>query len=371
MPLSSSPVRVLLVDDSPHALVVLQRMLAGAPQIEVVGTAANGREGLEMAARLKPDVVCTDFKMPVMDGLEFTRRLMRENPRPVLVFSSQIIGEASDEEKQLFRDAGALEMVVKPGLGVVTEADTRELVARINRLAGVVVMRPHHRTASSTTASSTTAKTPISSATGFVDEAPVSIRQAPRIVAIGASTGGPQTLEMILALLPADYPLPIVCVQHISNGFVSGLADWLNGSVAPRVMMAPLGEKPLPGHVYLAPDESHLVLDASGRMNASFEAPFEGHKPAANVLFRSVAARFGAASLGVLLTGMGSDGAAGMLELHKVGSTTVAQDEASCVVFGMPAQAIKLGAARHVLAPDAIARLLLRVGASVEADRGR
>ena len=288
--------------------------------------------------RLRPDVVCTDLHMPRMDGLALTRELMARHPLPILVLSVSV---QAGQEHNIFRmlDAGALDVLAKPRGGA--EADfgsiARDLVTKIRILSGVKVIRERRAARRS----------------GALPSLPSFARTAaaasPRLIGIGASTGGPQALDTILRQLPADFPLPLVCVQHIARGFMAGLVAWLSCSCRIRVCTAEDGAKPRAGTAYFPADARHLEIDAAGRFRNSPTAPVGGHRPSVDVAFGSLARCYGAAAVGVLLTGMGQDGAQGMLDIGRAGGITIAQDEESSVVFGMPGRAIELGAARHVL----------------------
>jgi len=337
-----TPIRVLLVDDSPVALTILQRVLSAAPEIEVVGTARNGREALALIPQLQPAVICTDLHMPVMDGLELTREVMLRYPRPILVVSVSV---QKDNAQNIFRllEAGAIDVCPKPRSGLASDYEpvTQELIGKIKILAGVVVFRKH-RQASPAPASPNN----------------VQPRGPVRIVAIGASTGGPQALHTILTALPPDFPVPVLCVQHISEGFLQGLVDWLAAQCRLKVKIAQPGERPLPGTMYFPPERTHLEIDDNGRLTCSLAPPLEGHRPSVTVTFWSIARYYGSAAVGVLLTGMGRDGAEGMQAIAQGAGITIAQDEESCAVFGMPKQAIDLGAVRYVLPVHDIARML-------------
>jgi two-component system chemotaxis response regulator CheB len=186
---------------------------------------------------------------------------------------------------------------------------------------------------------------------------------SPRIIGIGASTGGPQALERVLGHLPADFPLPLLCVQHIAEGFMHGLVTWLASCCRIRVGIAKEGAQPLSGTAYFPPDDRHIEIDDAGAFRCSSALPFGGHRPSVDIAFSSLARRYGAAAVGVLLTGMGSDGAQGMLDITRAGGLTIAQDEESSVVFGMPKRAIELGGARHVLPLDQIGPALCGLAA--------
>ena len=345
--MSPKTIRVLLVDDSPLALVVLQRMLATSPDIEVVGTAANGREALELVPRLQPALICTDYHMPEMDGLEFTRQVMARFPVPILVVSSAV-GDADTDRVFALLEAGAVDVFPKPRRGPLADAlASEQLIKKVKIVAGVWVRARLPKEAAGQAAPS-----PIRSL-------PRPALRPPRLLAIGASTGGPQALQTILSQLPAHYPLPILCVQHISAGFLPGLVNWLGGHCKAKVQIARSGDTPQAGHVYFPAENTHLVIDRQGRMQTSEEPAFDGHRPSVNVTFRSAAEYYGEAAIGVLLTGMGRDGGEGMQALVRTGALTIAQDEASCVVFGMPRDAVERGAARVVLPLNDIARALI------------
>ncbi len=356
MPLPNLPsrIRVMLVDDSPLALELIGRALAVAPDIEVVGTASNGLDALNKIPVLAPQVVCTDFHMPRMDGLQLTKEIMQRHPLPVLVMSGSL---QPDQQDNIFAmlEAGALDVLAKPIGGKDRDMSLMvgDLIYKIRVLSGVKVFRRF---------GDRPAGVP---ATGFPgrprpDMAKTS-GEAARIVGIGASTGGPLALETILGALPEDFPLPIVCVQHISHGFVRGLADWLNTGCKLHVCIAQEGTVPQPGVVYFAGDNRHLELDNRGRFKASKPSVAGGHCPSVDVALSSLARCHRSAVVGILLTGMGEDGARGLLEINRAGGFTIAQNEESSVVFGMPKAAIDLGAADRVLPVSDIAGALQQI----------
>ena len=339
---SRNPIRVVLVDDSPVAIYVLKKILASVSDIEVVGTAENGKQGLKLVSELNPDVICTDLHMPVMDGLEFTRKVMQLRPTPILVVS---ISVSEDKTSNVFNllQAGAVDVLAKPQDGM--RHDDRhlahELVRKIRLLSGVVMFSPlknHKRGATE----------------------PVDILEpkgGTEIIVIGSSTGGPQALATLLPALPADFRTPIVCIQHITHGFLPGLIDWLNETSRLRVTEAMAGESPQPGHVYFSREDAHLTIAESGKFSY-LKHDGTGICPSVDKTMNSVADYYGRHAIGVPLTGMGDDGARGMLRIAQSGGLTIAQDEASCIVFGMPKRAIELGAAKHTLSLHGIAKML-------------
>jgi two-component system chemotaxis response regulator CheB len=350
--MASDKITVLIVDDSPIAILLLKRILARAADIEVVGSAQDGREGLRLIDQLNPQVVCTDLHMPVMDGLELTRAIMRAFPRPVLVVSVSVYKDSPSAFRLL--EAGALDVVAKPRQEneVNFQDIAAELISKVRILAGVKVFR--HARPERTLASPTLA---LQALDGLA--APV------KVVTVGASTGGPPVLQTILSHLPRDFSLPVVVVQHISKGFLSNLVSWLGGSCSLRVSIAQAGELPYGGGVYFAPEGKHQMFDREGRFVLSSSPPVLGHRPSVTQTMRSAVACHGAGVAGLLLTGMGNDGAEGMLDIARAGGMTIAQDERSCVVFGMPKQAISLGAVKLVLPLEAITDCLIRLQGKV------
>ena len=340
-----SEIRVLLVDDSPIAITLLKRMLYTSPEIQVVGTARNGKEALELIPQLKPTVICTDLHMPVMDGFELTKRVMEEYPTPILVVSVSV---QKDRVHNIFRllEAGAVDVFPKPRTGLDSDYErlTQELIQKIKVLSGVLVFRKERKE-----------PVPVRKMQPKIEE------MSFRIAVIGASTGGPQALQTILTQLPYNFPLPVICIQHISKGFMTGLVDWLIPQCKIKIKFAQSGELPIPGTVYFAPEETHLIVDNKGRLMAFAEPSPNGFRPSITVTMKSVADAYGSKAIGILLTGMGKDGAEGMMAIARAGGITVVQDEESSVVFGMPKAAIELGAARYVLSPNDIAGMLVQL----------
>ncbi|MEN8198975.1 MAG: chemotaxis-specific protein-glutamate methyltransferase CheB [Thermodesulfobacteriota bacterium] len=345
------PIKVLIVDDSPVVVLVLQRILSSDPDIEVVATAENGEEALRLIKRLEPDVVCTDYHMPKMNGYQLTRKIMAESPRPILVVSVSVQEHQQENIFQLL-EAGAVDILPKPRSGFQLDSkEANDLRARVKLLAGVKVVRRRLAPLLSDNNLNTT---------------PVNEGQEPEIVAIGASTGGPNAILEILSALPGNFPLPIVCVQHISTGFLLPMIRWLDQDTRLRVKVAEENEQPHPGYVYFPQEHTHLIMNSMGRLDLSKEDPVSGHRPSVDRLFQSIAKRYDSHSICVLLTGMGADGASGMAAVARAGGRTIAQDEESSVVFGMPKEAIALGAVKDVLPLDQIGILLNTLVESVK-----
>ena len=353
------PLRVLIVDDSEVQRNLLAALFDADPELTVVGRAVDGLGAIHYAATLHPDVITIDLRMPGLDGLEATRQIMQATPTPIVMVTAGV----SADDQRIAREAlaaGVLACVPKPAAGLRGERAAAELVETVKRMARVRVIRRWSPERSATGQLRPSPERPL---TGQLDAArttaPLAARP-PALVAIGASTGGPQALQAILTRLPADFSLPIVVVQHIAEGFAASVVDWLAPQCALPFMIAQAGMRLDQPGIFLAQTGQHLVVQGQ-QLGLSDAPPIRGHRPSATILFRSVAASYGARAIGILLTGMGDDGAAGLADLHAAGGLTIAQDKASSVVFGMPAAAIELGVVDHVLAPAQIPALLLRL----------
>ena len=354
-----SPIKILLVEDSPVVTIVLKRIFDSSPEIQVVGTASNGLEALELIPKVQPEVICTDLNMAPMNGLEFTQEVMKKYPLPILVISASVqVGDTQNVFQLL--TAGALDVFPKPINGLVSDYARlgNQLIAKIKILSGVKVFTRHPKMVQTEDNKKIVKITQVPVHNYKLSNENVKSPTI-KVLAIGASTGGPQALYAIISKLPANFPVPVICVQHISEGFLQGLVDWLGYESKLPVKIAGLGELPQAGIVYFPPEKRHLELDAQGRFIYSKSDNFAGHCPSITVTFKSVAKFYGRAAAGVLLTGMGRDGAEGMVAIAQLGGLTIAQDEATSVVFGMPKEAIALGAAQHVLPISAIAPLIL------------
>ena len=336
-------IRVLVVDDSNSVRALLMHILGTAPGLAVVGCAADGEEALKLARELQPDVITMDLHMPRMDGFEAIRRIMRECPTRIVVVSG------SDDRAEVdasFRAiaAGALVLVRRPpGIGNPAHADSaRDFVRTVKAMAEVRVVRRW----------------------SDARRAARPLQGAPRrLVAIGASTGGPTVLRDILAELPADYPLPVVIVQHLAPGFMDGLATWLGEASGYPVDVLKDGAPLAGGRACLVPEGWQATL-GPGLVGRLVPAPPEhGMCPSVSHLFRAIDPDLRAATAAVLLTGMGKDGAAELKLLREHGALTIAQDRASAVVYGMPGEALRLDAAMLVLEPAEIGKVLARLPA--------
>ncbi|MEM8614739.1 MAG: chemotaxis-specific protein-glutamate methyltransferase CheB [Cyanobacteria bacterium P01_H01_bin.105] len=346
-------IRVLVVEDSPVALAILKKILNSSPDIEIVGTAKTGLEGLALIPDIQPDVICTDFFMPHMNGLEFTSEVMLRYPRPILVVSASVQEEEDTHRIFQLLEAGAVDILPKPkaGLDTANMLLKQALINKIKVLSGVKVFKKKQRKTSSHQQISA----------NYQVTSSVKLSSRPKILAVGSSTGGPLALQSVLTSFPPDFPLPIVCVQHISLGFLQGLIDWLAESCSLSIQIASVGERPKPGNVYFPPERQHLEINHQGRFSHSQLPPIDGHCPSVTTLFESIAQFYGRRTIGILLTGMGRDGADGMKAITDAGGLTIAQDEATSVVFGMPKEAISLGAAHHILPIQSIGPTVLKI----------
>ncbi len=342
-------IKVLIVDDSALMRALLTEIINGAPDLEVVGSAPNPLEAREMIKTLNPDVLTLDVEMPRMDGLEFLDRLMRLRPMPVVMISS--LTERGSEVTLQALEIGAVDFVAKPRAENVTAlqlyADEIRDKIRAARSAHLK-RRPGETPKASPPAGS-----------GFSSR-----MLQDSIVAIGASTGGTEAIREVLSALPPDIP-GVVMAQHMPESFTGSFARRLDSLSRLTVVEAQGGERILPGHAYLAPGHSHLLVKRIGGhfvTELSQSEPVNRHRPSVDVLFRSVAEQAKARAIGVILTGMGKDGAQGMLEMRKAGAWNIGQDEESCVVYGMPREAATIGAVDEV-APlgDVATRILARL----------
>jgi two-component system, chemotaxis family, protein-glutamate methylesterase/glutaminase len=341
-------IKVLIVEDSQVARDFLTFILSSDPAIKVIGTARDGEEAVRAVREMRPDVVTMDIVMPNMDGYEATRIIMETTPTPIVIVSAS--WDPKEVEKT-FRamEAGALAAIPKP-VGVDHpdyKKSARDLIQTVKLMSEVKVIRrrPQERKGAVISGKSTGGMNPPAT-------------PDPKAVAIGASTGGPPAIEKILAGLPKDFPVPLLIVQHIAAGFVQGFADWLAHSSGLPVKVAAHGEQLLPGHAYVAPDDLQMGVENGGRIMLSSSEPENGLRPSVSWMFRSVSDAFGKNAIGVLLTGMGKDGAQELKRMKEQGAVTIAQDRESSIVYGMPGEAVTINAAAYVLSPAGIAEFL-------------
>lgn len=356
-----SKIRVLVVDDSALMRQLLTQLLSHDPSIEVVGAAPDPIRAWEQIQRLRPDVLTLDVEMPRMDGLEFLSRLMRAHPMPVVMCSS--LTERGCETTLQALELGAVDFVNKPKIDLQrgVEVLAGELIAKIKAAVGSRPRTRDGKTALRPGAPATAV------ATARAPSRPTLRRTTEVILAIGASTGGTEAILEVLSGLPADCP-GVVIVQHMPETFTRHFAQRLDSLCAVRVKEAADGDRVLPGHVLIAPGGAqHMQVYRSGaqtfvRLLAS--PPVNHHRPSVDVLFESCATALGANVVGAILTGMGGDGARGLLQMRQAGARTLAQDEATCVVFGMPKEAIACGAAEFTVPLGGVAAALLRLSGS-------
>jgi two-component system chemotaxis response regulator CheB len=336
-------IRIVVVDDSQTARELLVALYESAG-LRVVGVGKTGEDAVTLVIKHKPDVVSMDVIMPKMDGLEATRAIMREHPTPIVVVTASLMRSDTDIAFEALK-AGALAAVQKPG--IEDPVTCEKLIETVKLMATVAVIRrwsenkPHAR------------KDLISPIAGDI--------KGIRLIGIASSTGGPGVLAQILGPLPKNFPIPIMIVQHVTNGFATGLAEWLNEQMKLNVALAGHGDIPKAGLVLLPPDDYHVQVNKNGAVELSKAPPYKGLRPSANYLFNTMARFYGASGMGIILTGMGDDGAEGMEAMYKTGALTFAQDEDSCVVYGMPAEAVKRKAVKQTLTPDQISQYLMNI----------
>ncbi|MBF0181063.1 MAG: response regulator [Magnetococcales bacterium] len=337
--------RVLIANASPGERALLRQLLAADPAIVVAGEAVNGRQAVEMTRSLLPDLLLMGLHLPVMTGLQAIEEIMCHKALPILAISS-------DNDTGFVPTAmerGALEV-----LGInECQNGAMDLPARVRLLAGVTVVTRRKR--------STPPPLPVppSIALPLMPD-PTALRY-PRLFAIAASTGGPQALAKILPALPADFPAPVVVAQHLSDGFAQGIADWLDSLCRLRVRLAAEGEFPTAGEIHIVSSEAHCILTPARRYTCVARSPLDIYHPSCDLLLESAGEILGHRAVGIILTGMGQDGARGMARIHARGGVTLAQDEATSLIYGMNAAAIQTGVVQRVLPLEAIAGEMIRL----------
>lgn len=336
-------IRVLVVDDSLFMRAAIAKLLSGDGRFEVVGQAKDGQEAVDKVALLRPDVVTMDFNMPRLNGAEAVREIMARRPTPVLMFSAHTRQGARETFEAL--SAGAVDFVSKPSGEVSPDlrAIADDLVAKLVAASGA---RPQ-------------ALAPILQAK---PTRPVQLTTwpptGPRILVVAVSTGGPSALQRLIPALPASVKFSALIVQHMPANFTATLAERLNAISAVTVREAQTGDRPIAGVVYVAPGDRHLEVNERGSLRLGDGAPVNGCRPSADVTMAGAARAFGARAIGLVMTGMGRDGAAGLSAIKQLGGVTLAQDQASSVIFGMPKAAIDAGVVDEVVPLDQLARRL-------------
>jgi len=353
-PTPSKKFRVLVVDDSAFMRKVLETIFNADDQLQVVGHAKDGREAVSLAESLKPDVITMDINMPHMDGLQATAQIMTTNPHPIVVVSSESKEGAASTLKAL--ELGAIEFVAKPSSGIDLDMQTvkEELLRKVRMAAKVRVVRTASRLASTVQAIKGTATPAAPAAASRASQSASSDQRFP-IVVLAASTGGPATVMRLAPGFTRDFPAAIFLVQHMPAAFTTQYAAQLAEFTSIRVKEAEANESVLPGTLYICPGAQHLRVSSAGRIQLdNTSGRINGYLPNIDITMQSVAAYAGAMSIAAVLTGMGNDGAAGAKAIKSAGGLVLAQDEATAVIFGMPQEAIKLGAVDHVLSIDDI-----------------
>jgi two-component system, chemotaxis family, protein-glutamate methylesterase/glutaminase len=357
-------IKVLCVDDSALIRSLMTEIINSQPDMTVVATAPDPLVARELIKQHNPDVLTLDVEMPRMDGLDFLEKLMRLRPMPVVMVSS--LTERGNEITLRALELGAVDFVTKPKVGIRDGMlDYAEKLADKVRAAARARVRAHHAPAAPAAGAAThTHAAHGHAAAQAASPAPMinnPLVSTEKLIIVGASTGGTEAIREVLQPLPPDAPAVLIA-QHMPPGFTKSFAQRLNGLCRITVKEAEHGERVLPGHAYIAPGHAHLLLARSGAnyiAHLSDDPPVNRHRPSVDVLFRSAALHAGKNAIGVILTGMGRDGAAGLLEMRRAGAYTLAQDEASCIVFGMPREAIAMGGADEIASLSDMSRRVM------------
>ncbi len=347
-----SKIRVLVVDDSAVAREMISRILNRSLDIEVVGYAENGKEAIRKTGILKPDIITMDIRMPTMDGYKATEQIMAYYPTSILILAASLDELGLNSVFKALK-TGALDVIEKPSLEEDwsdLESFNRELVNKVKLLSKItVISHPKGRLRQGYEIHK------VISSRGFC------------IVAIGSSTGGPGALSKILSRFERDFSAGIVIAQHLSDSFIKGLARWLDSESRISVKEAKDGEAVHPGVALISPASYHMQVGNGGKIKLIDSSKIQGVKPSADILLSSVAEVYGPKAIGVILTGMGSDGAKGLKKVREKGGVTIAQDESSCVVFGMPKEAIEVGAVDRIVPLDSIGEEIINLVSSTTA----
>ncbi|MBM4066698.1 MAG: chemotaxis-specific protein-glutamate methyltransferase CheB [Planctomycetes bacterium] len=338
-------VKVLIVDDSGFTQEVLKTILEKDSAIQIIGMAEDGRKAIELTQKLKPDVIVMDINMPAMNGFEATEHIMAYCPTPILILSSVIDKEGVFTTFNALA-AGAVDVMEKPSMLPSNSWSSigDVLIKKIKSISKAKVV--------------THVKGRVKEFSPHVKPVSLIKSNTPEIVGIGASTGGPSVVMQILKSIPSDYKPGILVVQHMASGFIKGFSDWLGAACKVKVSLAKDGEKIEGGQALVAPDGCHTIVRSKKTIGLVSGEKVHGVKPSVDVLFNSIAEVYGNSAVGVLLTGMGADGAEGLKHMKERGGATIAQSEDSCAVFGMPKVAIEKGAASKVLSVEEIVRAL-------------
>jgi len=331
-------IKVLIVDDSPVQRELLQEILTQDPEISVIGMACDGEEGVTEALAKKPDIITMDIHMPKMNGIEATRKIMSLRPIPIIIISAS---SSETEVSSAFEALEAGAIAIEEKINFVVD-NTKKLIETIKLMAEIKMVRRLDYSKKNKM------KTKV-----VLENQSLNIRA----IAMGVSTGGPPVLQEIFKNLPENFP-PILVVQHITPGFLQGLSDWLTQTTKKTIKIATHGEKINANQIYFAPENYHMGINTLSKIVLSTDEPENGHRPSVSFLFRSFAEHFGNQSLGILLTGMGHDGAEGLKKMKDTGAFTIAQDKKSSTIFGMPSEAIALNAVSKIFSPLEISNFI-------------
>jgi len=339
-------IKIIVIDDSQTILELLVALFQQTNDILVIGTGKTGEDAVRLTKSLNPDLILTDIRMPIMDGLQATKQIMKEMPKPIVLMSSQLNTPDTDLTFAAMH-AGALAAIGKPNLN--DPANCESLIQLVRNMSSVPVLRHWGNTTKLSMSSLAMRHEPQRRLTKNLTNPNTVDLNRIDIIGIASSTGGPAALATIFKKLTPDFPIPILVVQHMSPGFTPGLQEWLSTQTKIKIKIAKIGDQPTPGTVLLAPDDHHMWINKKRTVELNKAAPVKGLRPSANFMLGSIGEAYLSRSCGIILTGMGDDGSDGVKIIREKGGITMAQDEDSCVVFGMPREAISRNLIDHVL----------------------
>lgn len=350
-------IKVLIVDDSMVVRELYNHILSSDPEIQIIGAVKNGKDAIEFINRNKPDIVTMDINMPVMGGIEAIKTIMATNPLPIIVVSNDFNQNSINDSFEAI-EAGALAVIEKPNIqSNVYDEVSKNFISSIKLMSEIKVIKRRFNKAIISNDRDTYVKDKIEKVNEKLNN--LSSNKKFEIIAIGVSTGGPPVLQKIFSSLSEDFSIPILVVQHITDGFLQGFVEWLNLNSKIKVIIAENNQLIEKGYIYFAPNNKQMGVNKNNRIILTNEPVINNIRPSVSYLFKSILDIYKEKSIAIILTGMGKDGAEELLKLRNAGAITIAQDKESSAVFGMPGEAVRINAAKHVLSPEEISEKLI------------